>query len=274
MPELPEVEVLRRSLEPWLVGTTIESVDVRRTDLREAVDRHALRRRIVGRQVSAADRRAKYLLLRMQGGSTLVVHLGMSGRLTLLPPEAPQEAHEHLSFGLSSGLTMRFRDPRRFGLVLALPTAALDRDVHFAHLGIEPLSDDFTGARLRALGRGRRAPVKNFLMDGRIVVGVGNIYACEALHRAGIRPSRAAGRISARRWDGLVAAIRGVLAEAIEEGGTTLKDFRNAAGSEGYFQVSLAVYDREGKACRNCKGTIRRAVQAGRSTYFCPRCQR
>ena len=274
MPELPEVEVLRRSLVPWVIGTTVESVVIRRTDLREPVDRQEIERRIVGRRFLGVDRRAKYLLLRVEGDSTLVIHLGMSGRMTIVPPEHAVEPHEHLSFLLSSGLTMRFRDPRRFGLCLALETSRLVSDPHFAHLGIEPLSSEFSGQALRELARGRRAPVKSFLMDGRIVVGVGNIYACEALHRAGVHPKRSVARISRQRWNLIAGAIADVLLQAIDQGGTTLNDFRNAAGDSGYFQVSLAAYGREGDVCSNCGGEIRRIVQAGRSTFYCPRCQR
>lgn len=274
MPELPEVEVLRRSLEPHLVGDRIERVVVANPALREPVDAAALRRRVRGREVLGLRRRSKYLLIDLEGGSTLAVHLGMSGRLTLAPADAPPELHEHVSFSLASGRRLRFRDPRRFGLVLALPTVGLAEDPHFARLGPEPLAEGFGGEALRRAARGRRGPVKTFLMDAGVVVGVGNIYASEALHRAGIHPARPVSRISRERWDRLAGAVVAVLSQAIAEGGTTLNDFADGEGRSGYFQVSLSAYDREGEPCRGCDAPIRRTVQSNRSTFYCPRCQR
>jgi formamidopyrimidine-DNA glycosylase len=274
MPELPEVEVLRRSLEPYLVGEEVRRIEVRSPALREPLDAAELERRLAGHRIERLGRRAKYLLVDVDGGSTLAVHLGMSGRLTLAPGEAPPERHEHLVIHLASGRKLRLRDPRRFGLAFALATAGVAADGHFAHLGIEPLSEAFSGAALRAAARGRRGPVKTFLMDARTVVGVGNIYACEALFRAGIHPSRSVARISEARWDRLAAAVVAVLSDAISEGGTTLNDFRNGAGESGYFQVSLAVYGREAEPCPTCSAPIRRLVHSNRSTFYCPRCQR
>lgn len=274
MPELPEIEVLRRSLEPHLVGRRIVALRVRNRALREPVATAALRRQTVGRRVTELRRRAKFLLADLEGESTLVVHLGMSGRLTLAPLGAPAELHEHLVFELDSGQKLRFRDPRRFGLALALPTARLEGDRHFRHLGIEPLNGAFDGPVLAAAARGRRGPVKSFLMDGRIVVGVGNIYATEALFEAGLHPRRSVARIGAPRWTALAEAVRAVLERAIAEGGTTLNDFADGEGREGLFQVSLAVYGREGEPCLRCGAAVRRIVQAGRSTFYCPRCQR
>jgi formamidopyrimidine-DNA glycosylase len=198
----------------------------------------------------------------------------MSGRLTLAPEATPVELHEHVSFGLASGERLRFRDPRRFGLVLLGATDRLERDRHFRRLGIEPLGGDLTGPRLAAAARGRRGPVKSFLMDAGVLVGVGNIYASEALHRAGVHPTRSVARLSGARWERLAAAVRETLEEAIEQGGTTLNDFTDGEGNAGYFQVSLAVYDREGGSCRRCGRPVRRVVQAGRSTYYCGGCQR
>ncbi len=274
MPELPEVEVLRRSLEPVLVGERIERLRVWNPALREPVDSRALARRCKGRRVLGLRRRAKYLWIDLEGDSTLVVHLGMSGRLTLVAAEEPRQNHEHVAFFLESGRRLRFRDPRRFGLVLALPTAGLDGDRHFAHLGVEPLGGELDGDRLRELTVGRRGPVKSFLLNGQIVVGVGNIYASEALFQAGIHPGRSVARISLARWKALADAVREVLSRAIAEGGTTLNDFTDGAGNEGYFQVSLSVYGREGEPCDRCGGPIRRLVQSRRSTFYCPRCQR
>jgi formamidopyrimidine-DNA glycosylase len=274
MPELPEVEVLRRSLEPRLVGARIAAVEVHDPRLRERVDVGALRRAAVGRRVLAVRRRAKYLLVDLEGARTLVLHLGMSGRLTVVPARTPAAPHEHVVFRLARGGRLRFVDPRRFGLVAAVPTAALDRDARFAGLGVEPLGGELDGALLRARVGGRRGPVKPFLMDAGVVVGVGNIYASEALFAAAVDPRRSVARLSAARWERLAGAVREVLAGAITQGGTTLNDFVDGEGNAGYFQVSLAVYDREGEPCPRCGGTIRRMVQAGRSTYHCPRCQR
>lgn len=274
MPELPEVEVLRRSLEPHLVGDRVEGVVVRHRGLREPVDTRALRRAATGRRVLALRRRGKYLLVDLEAARTLVVHLGMSGRLTLAPGAAPPEPHEHVAFPLASGRRLRFRDPRRFGLVLALPTAALDRDPHFAHLGVEPLADGFSGETLRRAAAGRRGPVKSFLMDARVVVGAGNIYASEALFRAGVHPERSVARLSPARWQRLAESLVAVLAQAIAEGGTTLNDFADGEGNAGEFQVSLGVYGREGEECPRCGRPVRRRVQAGRSTFYCPACQR
>lgn len=275
MPELPEVEVLRRSLAPRLIGRRIEQVEVRSPSLREPLDRRALGRRLSGRTVVALRRRSKYLLIDVDGGSTFVVHLGMSGRLTLAPAGTPVEAHEHLSLTLDLGERLRLRDPRRFGVAFAAATAdLLERDPHFSALGREPLEPPLAGAELARLAAGRSAPVKSFLMDAHVVVGVGNIYATEALHRAGIHPARSVARISRPRWDRLAEAVVAVLEQAIREGGTTLNDFTDGAGNEGYFQVSLAVYGREGEPCARCGSPVRRLVQSNRSSFYCPRCQR
>ncbi len=273
MPELPEVEVLRRTIEANVVGDTIDSIEVWERRLREQVDTRTLRRRLAGRRVIEVGRRAKYLLVHVEGGSTLVVHLGMSGRLTIAPGETRREAHEHAAFRLASGRKLRFRDPRRFGALFALETSSIATDRHFARLGVEPLAPGFSGATLHTAARRRNASVKGMLMDAAVVVGVGNIYASEALHRAGIHPRRSVARISRERWDRLAGAVRDVLSEAVAQGGTTLNDFADALGESGYFQVALRVYDRAGGACPRCGGTIRRLRQLGRSTYYCARCQ-
>ena len=278
MPELPEVEVLRRSLTPRLLGRTILDVEVANRALREPVDEAGLRAAVRGRRVTGLGRRAKYLLIDIEGESSLVIHLGMSGRLTLVAEAEPKEKHEHVAFNLAGGERLRFRDPRRFGLVLALPTAGLFEDRHFSGLGPEPLaggkSGGLTGDVLAAAAARRRGPVKAFLMDSRVVVGIGNIYACEVLHRAGIHPKRSVARISRKRWDALAREVCGTLGDAIAEGGTTLNDFADGVGNSGYFQVSLSVYDREGEACPRCGKSLRRIVQSGRSTFYCGGCQR
>lgn len=274
MPELPEVEVLRRSLAPHLAGDRIVRAEIRHPRLREPVDAAAIVRATEGRAVRELRRRSKYLLIDLEGGETLVVHLGMSGRLTLAPGGTPAEPHEHAAFRLASGGVLRFRDPRRFGLLFAVPTAALESDPHFVHLGLEPLAGELDGAALARLAAGRRGPVKSFLMDGRLVVGVGNIYASESLYRAGIHPARSVARIARPRWDRLAAAVVAVLGDAIAQGGTTLNDFADGEGNSGYFQVSLSAYGREGEPCATCGREIRRLVQSGRSTFYCPVCQR
>ena len=273
MPELPEVEVLRRTIESSVKGDGIDSIEVRERRLREPIDTRTLRRLLAGRRVLEVGRRAKYLLVHVEGGSTLVVHLGMSGRFTVATGDAAREPHEHVVLRLASGRKLRFRDPRRFGAMFALPTVAIAADRHFSRLGIEPLGDGFSGAVLAAAAARRNASVKGMLMDAAVVVGVGNIYASEALHRAGIHPRRSVARISSERWERLAAAVRSVLSDAVAQGGTTLNDFADALGESGYFQVALEVYDRAGLLCRRCGGTIRRLRQLGRSTYYCPRCQ-
>jgi formamidopyrimidine-DNA glycosylase len=274
MPELPEVEVLRRSLEPHLVGDRIERVEVLNPSLRESVDAARLRRDVKGRGVLALRRRSKYLLIDLEGGRTLVVHLGMSGQLTLVPAGTPRELHEHVAFHLRSSRRLRLRDPRRFGLVFSFPTGRMEEDAHFAHLGVEPLEPGFSGEALARAAAGRRGPVKAFLMDAGVVVGVGNIYASESLYRAGVHPARSVARISRARWERIAESVKAVLRQAISEGGTTLNDFADGEGRSGYFQVSLAVYDREDLPCLACGRPVRRIVQAGRSTFYCSGCQR
>ncbi len=276
MPELPEVEVLRRSLEPRLLGQRIEQVEVRSPALREPLNRRSLGR-LAGRRIEALRRRAKYLLIDLEGNSTLVIHLGMSGRFTMVPADAPVDKHEHLAFHLAApeGEPSRLRlvDPRRFGLAFALPRQRLETDRHFAHLGVEPLGDELTAEYLRAAAGKRRGPIKSFLMDARVVVGVGNIYASEALWLSRVHPRRSVARIGAATWERLREAVRDVLGQAIEEGGTTLNDFTDGEGNAGYFQVSLTAYGREGKPCERCQRTLRRIVQSNRSTFYCPGCQ-
>jgi formamidopyrimidine-DNA glycosylase len=273
MPELPEIEVLMRSLEPRLVGRRIERVEVRAPALREPLDRRRLRA-LAGRRILALRRRAKYLWIDCEGGATLVVHLGMSGRLTLAQAGTPREAHEHLALHLDRGGRLRLRDPRRFGAAFVSPTRRIDDDRHFRGLGREPLGEPLGGDDLARLARGRRGPLKSFLMDAGRLVGVGNIYASEALHRARIRPDRSVARLSAASWERVARGVVAVLEEAIREGGTTLNDFTDGAGNGGEFQVSLAVYGREGEPCPRCGGRVRRIVLSGRSSFFCSRCQR
>ncbi len=270
MPELPEVETTRRGIAPHLVGRRVEKLRIRQPRLRWPIP-PALRRLLPGQRIEAVERRAKYLLVHTEPGSALL-HLGMSGSLRILPGDAPAGPHDHVDWQLDSGRLLRFTDPRRFGSQLWQPAGS----VHplLAGLGPEPRSDAFDGMYLWKLSRGRKAPVKAFLMDQRTVVGVGNIYAAEALFAAGIHPNRAAGSVSPARFGRLAAEVRRILEHAITRGGTTLRDFLSPDGEPGYFEQELFAYGRAGEPCRVC-GTPIRAVRLGqRSTYYCPRCQR
>lgn len=273
MPELPEVETVRRGIEPHITGRRIVAVKVHDRRLRWPVPRD-FERKLRGRRVESVQRRAKYLLFALDGGDRLILHLGMSGRLFLLPAGERRQKHDHLDLLFEGQRLLRLHDPRRFGAALLWP-AAMGQHKLLRGLGPEPLLPEFSGEYLFARSRGRRVAVKNFLMDSRIVVGVGNIYASESLFRAGIRPGRAAGRITQDQYRKLENAVRQVLCDAIEQGGTTLKDssFTNPDGEFGDFQVRLAVYDRAGQPCTVCKTKIRRQVIGQRSSFFCPRCQ-
>ena len=271
MPELPEVETIRRGIEPWLVGRRIEGLTIRDARLRWPVPR-TLPARLRGTAIRAVGRRAKYLLITTDAG-TLILHLGMSGSLRVLPAAAPPLAHDHFDLVLDSGRCLRFNDPRRFGCLLFTTSDPL-RHRLLAKLAVEPLSGEFDSEGLWRRARGRRVSIKAFIMNSGIVAGVGNIYANEALFRAGICPGLAAGRVSRARMSRLVGAIREVLTEAIGVGGTTLRDYVDPAGMPGYFRQRLVVYERAGQPCRKCRTTIRQYVQGQRSTYWCPRCQR
>ena len=273
MPELPEVETIRRGLEPLLVGRRIRDLTLRERRLREPV-RPAELQRLRGARIESVRRRSKYLLIDTCAGDTMLVHLGMSGQLWVSAAGRPARPHEHLVFALDDGRELRFADTRRFGLIRVLRTDRLARHPRLRDLGPEPLDGKLTGEALYRATRHRRKPVKNLLLDTRAVAGVGNIYACEALHRAGVNPRRSVQRIARPGWERLVGAVQEVLLEAIRAGGTTLRDFFNAEEEAGYFALALRVYGREGHPCRRCGGTIRRIVQAGRSTFYCPRCQR
>ncbi len=270
MPELPEVETVRAALEPVLSGRRIARVVHHRDALRYPLPPAD---RIRGRTVRRVRRRGKYLMLDL-GDAWLLWHLGMSGCLRFLPEGAPRLAHEHLRWALEGGPDLVYTDPRRFGY-LGLAEAA-DPEAHpwLARLGPEPLGPDFDAFWLERAFRGRRAPVKACLMDNRVVVGVGNIYACEALYEAGIHPARPAGRISRARIERLVACVRSVLMRAIAAGGSTIRDFSSVDGRPGYFSHAFRVYGRAGAPCPRCGATIRMRRIAGRSSHYCPRCQR
>src|SRR4051812_6390066 len=269
MPELPEVEVTRRGLAPHLAGRVISAVEVRQPLLRWPVSKavHSL----AGRTVRGVRRRGKYLLVDC-GDGHLILHLGMSGSLRVIPPGTPAEKHDHFDLVLGDRV-LRLRDPRRFGAVL-WTSETVEAHPLLAGLGIEPLSPALNATRLYRLTRAHRAPIKLFLMDGRRIVGVGNIYAAESLFRASIDPRKPANRLTPEKAAKLAKAIKDTLRTAIKAGGSTLRDFVGAEGNAGYMQNRFWVYDREGKPCRRCRTPIKRIVQGQRSTFFCPRCQK
>lgn len=274
MPELPEVETVRRGLESLVMGAVIARVDVRDARLRRPIDPAALKKDVLGRTIVAVERRAKYLIVRLSGERSILMHLGMSGRMRVLNAADPVEPHTHVVFGLEDGREIRFRDPRRFGMVEAVLDRALETHPLLTHLGPEPLAHTFTGETIHARSRRSKKPLKNFIMDQSVVVGVGNIYAAEALYIARLSPFRAAGRLARAEADRLVDAIKTTLREAVRLGGTTLNDFANVDGDGGYFQISLLVYDRAGEPCNACGAPIRRRVLGGRSSFYCRNCQR
>lgn len=270
MPELPEVETTRRGLEPHVVGKAISAFEVRESRLRWPIE-SGVGSRLEGRIVESVERRGKYLLFNV-GDGALLVHLGMSGSLRFLPAPTRPGVHDHVDLSFADGGCIRFSDPRRFGS-MHFATQPHDHRL-LRNLGPEPLGEEFTGAYLWSSCRGRRAAIKQHIMNGAIVVGVGNIYANEALFRARIHPARAAGRISRARINCLVDGVRAVLDAALSAGGTTLRDYVGSDGSPGYFKLSLNVYDRAGEPCRRCESAIRRRVIGQRATYFCSNCQR
>ncbi len=274
MPELPEVETVRRGLAAALSGQRIEGVTVRRTDLRVPVPLD-LGQRLVGRQIAAFDRRGKYLLVRLDDGQVLIVHLGMSGRLSIDPDRA-DGPHDHIVFHFEGGATASFTDHRRFGLVTICEQDAVGSHPLLAEMGPEPLDVGFTGPALAARLRGRHTPIKAALLDQRTVAGLGNIYVCEALYRARLSPRRLAHTVGGVRAAKLVTAIRDVLNDAIAAGGSSLRDYAQASGELGYFQHRFSVYDREGEPCPgcDCAAGVRRIVQSNRSTYYCAKRQR
>jgi len=270
MPELPEVETVRRGLAPLLEGRTITGLTVRERRLRWPVA-PGLAGKLAGQRILKLHRRGKYLLLELDA-LWLMIHLGMSGSLRYLEHSEPPAKHDHYDLELGNGAIVRYNDPRRFGSLL-LTDAPFDHSL-IRHLGPEPLGDEFTGSYLRQRCRGRKVAIKQLIMNGEIVVGVGNIYANEALFRAGIHPTRPAGRISATRLEHLVTQIRAVLNDALESGGTTLRDFVASDGKPGYFRQSLTVYERENQPCLKCGQPIRRRVLGQRASYYCPVCQK
>ncbi|WP_113913615.1 bifunctional DNA-formamidopyrimidine glycosylase/DNA-(apurinic or apyrimidinic site) lyase [Roseovarius dicentrarchi] len=283
MPELPEVETTRRGLAPVMDGAVITRADVNRPDLRWPFPPD-MAARLTGQKVLGLRRRSKYILADLASGESLLIHLGMSGRMLISGDPLGQfahdhpaaEKHDHVVFHMDSGARVTFNDPRRFGAMDLFATARADDHALLAKLGPEPLGNSFDGPYLTAALAGRNTAIKSALLDQRIIAGLGNIYVCEALFRAGISPLRKAGQISARRAAALVPIIRDVLTDAIEAGGSSLRDFKQTSGELGYFQHSFDVYGREGLPCRRdgCAGTVGRAVQSGRSSFYCGKCQR
>ncbi len=275
MPELPEVETVRRAIEPHLLDQRIVAVHATVDKLRHPLAARELLRHVKDRRIAAVRRRGKYLIVECEEKRALLLHLGMTGALHIDNPGEPLDSHDRLLLRLSGGMEIRFHDPRRFGECRAvrLPASGGEPE-ELAHLGPEPLGEDFDAAYLYAITRKRTRAIKPLLMDATLVVGVGNIYASEALFRAGIRPTRRAGRIGREACARLAAHVKAVLLDAIAMGGTTLSDYRRPDGSEGRFRIALKVYGREGEHCKACRATIKRLVQTGRSSYYCPRCQR
>jgi formamidopyrimidine-DNA glycosylase len=275
MPELPEVEVTRQGLLPTLPGCRIIKISRSGKQLRTEVSRQLLNRHLLGATIRTIDRRAKYLLFRLTSGATLVIHLGMSGKLSLVPATSPGARHDHLCLSLDTVMELRFNDARRFGSVLLWPAAeAKQREEDFAgQLGVEPLGPDLRAEYLLAKSRSRSQGVKALLMDSRIIVGIGNIYANEILFAAGLHPLTPANRVSLAQWQTIIRASRRILRAAIRAGGSTIADFLGASGHPGYFQLQFKVYKRQGQKCRKCGQTIVRTIVSGRATYFCPGCQ-
>ena len=271
MPELPEVETTKRGIEPYLVGRRIVDVVVRETRLRYPIP-GSFKQDVIGRDIVRLVRRGKYIIVESDQGG-LIFHLGMSGSLRIVGGDEIAKKHDHVDLILDSGLSLRFHDPRRFGAILWEAGDPAEHNL-IRHLGVEPLEDEFNGDVLYARSRRSKRPVKTFIMDAQVVVGVGNIYANEALFAARIHPLREAGRISRKRYQCLAEVVKVVLARAIEQGGTTLRDFVNGHGDPGYFQQSLDVYGRNGQPCVVCGKVIEMLRVTQRSTYFCSRCQR
>ncbi len=283
MPELPEVETVRRGLAPVMEGQVIAQADVNRPDLRWPFPEN-MAKRLTGKQVLRLRRRSKYILADLSSDETLLIHLGMSGRMLISGDPLGQfvhdhpapEKHDHVVFHMENGARITFNDPRRFGAMDLMPTATQDDHKLLSVIGPEPLGNQFDEAYLIAKLKDKNTPIKAALLDQRIVAGLGNIYVCEALYRARISPKRRAGAISKPRVAALVPIIRKVLEDAIEAGGSSLRDFRQADGELGYFQHRFDVYGRENEPCRaeGCSGVIDRVVQSGRSSFYCKRCQR
>jgi len=271
MPELPEVETLRRALLPLVVNKTCTVIKFFRKDIRFTIPQATLRNQFANRRVSQIQRKGKYLLLKVPTGAMLW-HLGMSGRVSMQTSITPREKHTHAIFQFGAEIFLHFIDPRRFGCILWVPQSGehplLDK------MGPDPFSPDTNARAMKILSKNCQSPIKTFIMDARRIAGIGNIYACESLYRAGINPKRKAGRVSLKKWDQLISCIRTTLENSISVGGTTLRDFFDPSGSKGYYAVKLCVYGKEGEPCQKCESKISRIVHSGRSTFYCKTCQK
>lgn len=273
MPELPEVEVIKRGLLRHLPGRKIIEIVAGNKKLRLPMPRKNLKKFIQGTRIKSVDRRAKFLLITMDNGAILIIHLGMTGRLGIFPADSPREKHDHLRLQLDNGMQLRFNDIRRFGSIqVNPPDKGLDNTM-LSHIGPEPFGEEFSPLYLHQLAAGKSRPVKNFLMDSSVVAGIGNIYASEILFHAGLNPGKKIGRISKIEWEKVIVSTRHVLMKAIDSGGTTISDFVNESGRSGYFQLELRTYGRQGKSCYACSTPITKTIMAGRPTFFCPQCQ-
>jgi formamidopyrimidine-DNA glycosylase len=274
MPELPEVEVIRRGLQKHLPGRKVLGIVAGNKKLRLPIPRKNLKKYIQGAQFKSVARRAKFLLIAMNNGATLIVHLGMTGRLGIFPTGVPRSKHDHLRLQLDNSMQLCFNDTRRFGFIQVL---APGKDLNMpmlANLGPEPLGRDFTPKYLQDNAAGKKRPLKNFLMDSRVVAGIGNIYACEILFHAGLNPAKEIKKLTMNEWGKIVESSRLVLQKAIASGGTTISDFVNESGKRGYFQLELQTYGKQGLPCICCSTPIVKKIMAGRSTFFCPKCQK
>ena len=274
MPELPEVEVIKCGLQRHLPGRKVLKIVAGNKKLRQPIPRKNLKKFIQGARIQSVDRRAKFLLITMDNGAILIIHLGMTGRLGIFPADSPRAKHDHLRLQLDNGMQLRFNDIRRFGSVQLIPPGKGLANTMLSNIGPEPFRQEFNPFYLRQLAAGKNRPIKNFLMDSRVVAGIGNIYACEILFHAGLNPGRKISTLSINEWERIVAGTHHVLMQAIESGGTTISDFVNASGKSGYFQLELQTYGRQGKSCNACSTPITRKTMAGRSTFFCPECQK
>ena len=274
MPELPEVEVIKRGLQHYLPGSRVIAVSAGNKKLRLPMPRKDLTEYIKGKHVTAVDRRARFLLITMDNGARLVIHLGMTGKLSIIPQASRKAKHDHFRLLLDSGKQLVFNDIRRFGFILVLaPERDFSRTM-LANLGPEPLDHDFTPLYLQKLAQGKNRPLKNFLMDNRTVAGIGNIYASEIMFQARLRPEKKISTLTRKQWERVVESCRYVLEKAIKSGGTSISDFVNESGRRGYFQLELQTYGRQEKPCIYCNMPIKKISMAGRSTFFCPHCQK
>lgn len=274
MPELPEVEVIKRGLLRHLPGRKVVEIAWSSKKLRLPLPRRNLKKFIRGARITSVDRRAKFLLITVDTGAILICHLGMTGRLGIFPAATPRGKHDHLLLTLDNETQLRFNDIRRFGFIQVLEPGSDFSGTMLANLGPEPFDENFTPGYLKKQAAGKSRPLKNFLMDNRIVVGIGNIYACETLFHAGLNPEKKVSTLNIKEWARVVESSRYILQRAIESGGTTISDFVNESGKRGYFQLELQTYGRQGQACTCCSVPIARKTMAGRSTFYCPHCQK